>query len=581
MLSVAAIACFVASTTLFNRWGNARFSDQPNPKEEAETEQIIFAAFGVLLIAYFLKKYVLAISYTWISRRTHSRMIFSILHAKVTEFLQRIPQGSIINRFSNDIHKIDKEFTSVYDGFINLFLSFLLNLVILVFGLPSKLVLIPFGIFLLLSIWLRRRYMMANREVSRMALISKSPVVGLATSSIAGGPILRSLNREEYIKKNLNERVDNNSKNFVLKFGLAGWFNDMMLINSCLFLYLPILVSIAYTSYTSKTLEAVKVANFFKQSIQVSDGFIDALNLVNVMALTALSFERCFDYEEIASENGYFNIEKTKELFYTLNKGTLRKGRELISAYQKQELFHRGEIVFKGVTARYPTSTRPVIDNINLTIKDGQKVGIVGRSGAGKSTFTKLLWRALEPSEGTIEVDGINISKLDVKQYREQLNIILQKPNIFEGTLASNISSRPIDDEKISKINEDLEDMGFPKSKLMDGKLQFAVQPSGNNLSLSEKQIVCLMQSLLKPTKIGILDEATAYVDVTLERKFQKKIEEVFADCTMFVIAHRISNVMDCDRILVFDKGRVVEDGHPRELIKNKETQFYDMWSKE
>ena len=413
-----------------------------------------------------------------------------------------------------------------------------------------------------------------------MALISKSPVVGLATSSIAGGPILRSLNREEYIKKNLNERVDNNSKNFVLKFGLAGWFNDMMLANSCLFLYLPILATIAYASYTSKTLAAVKVANFFKQSIQVSDGFIAALNLGNVMALTALSFERCFDYEEIKSENGYLNLEKTKKLFYTLNKTALRKGRELISAYQKQELFQRGEIVFKGVTARYPTSTRPVIDNINLTIKAGQKVGIVGRSGAGKSTFTKLLWRALEPSEGTIEVDGINISQLDVKQYREQLNIILQKPNIFEGTLATNISSRPLDDQTISMVNKDLEDMGFPKSKLMDRKLQFQVQPSGNNLSLSEKQIVCLMQSLLKPTKIGILDEATAYVDVSLEKKFQEKIKEAFFECTMFVIAHRISNVMNCDRILVFDKGRIVEDGHPHELIKDKESQFYGMWSR-
>ena len=124
VLSLAEILCFVIFTIVFNQWGNARFSNKPNPKEEAQSEQIIFAAFGVVLIAYFLKKYVLSISYTWISRRTHSRMMFSILHAKVTEFLQRIPQGSIINRFSNDIYKIDQQFTSSYDGFTNFTLSF-------------------------------------------------------------------------------------------------------------------------------------------------------------------------------------------------------------------------------------------------------------------------------------------------------------------------------------------------------------------------------------------------------------------------------------------------------------------------
>ena len=578
---MTAAACYVVFGVIFNLWGGNRFSGDPSTSSEQLYLSLITLSFAILLIAYFLKRYILALCYTWISRRTHSKMIFSILHAKVTEFLQRIPQGSIINRFSNDIHQIDKEFSTVYDGFISAVLGFFFPMMFLIFNSPSKLILIPFVIYMLVSIWVRHRYMAANREISRLVLISQSPVVGLATSSIDGGPIIRSLNRQEYIKKSLNEHIDNNSKNFVLKFGLTGWFNDVILGINCVFLYLPILASIAYGSYTTTTLKAAQTANFFSQSISVSSDFITALNLINVVSLTALSFERCFDYQDIEPEEGYLNIEETKHFFYTLNKRTLIRGRQFISSYQKPDFFKKGEIVFKGVAARYPTNSHPVLKDTNLSIEAGQKVGIVGRSGAGKSTFTKLLWRALEPCKGTIEVDGIKIRELDVKQYREQLNIILQKPNIFEGTLASNISSRTLDDGEIREVIEDLEEMGFPKSKLMDRKLQFEVQQNGNNLSLSEKQMVCLMHSLLKPTKIGILDEATAYIDVTLERKFQKKIKEVFADCTMFVIAHRISSVMDCDRILVFDKGRVVEDGRPQELVKDKTTHFYDMWSKE
>jgi ABC-type multidrug transport system fused ATPase/permease subunit len=223
-------------------------------------------------------------------------------------------------------------------------------------------------------------------------------------------------------------------------------------------------------------------------------------------------------------------------------------------------------------------SSVDILKEVNLTIPKGQKVGIVGRSGAGKSTLMKLFWRALEPSNGSISIGGVDVSSYDLKEFRSQVTIILQKPCLFEGTIASNISSRPLKAQEIVEIREELIELGFPGEKLGLQDLDFKIEPNGQNLSQSEKQIVCLMKSLRDEAQFVVMDEATAFVDIEMERQFQKKIWEKFRDCTLFMIAHRVSNVMSCDRVLVFDDGKVVEDGAPEELLKDKESIFYGMW---
>ena len=178
-------------------------------------------------------------------------------------------------------------------------------------------------------------------------------------------------------------------------------------------------------------------------------------------------------------------------------------------------------------------------------------------------------------------IDGKDLASFDVKEYRKEINIIVQKPSLFEGTLLSNISPGEKRIHQIGILRQDLIDLGFPLSKLQDTDLGYEIKEGGSNLSQSEKQIICLMQALQKDSKIVILDEATAYVDINLEKKFQERLYSKFKNSTMLIISHRLSNVKDVDRVLVFDKGRIVEDGNPRELMKNEKGVFSGLLGRE
>ena len=226
-------------------------------------------------------------------------------------------------------------------------------------------------------------------------------------------------------------------------------------------------------------------------------------------------------------------------------------------------------------------SRKNAIDGLDLTIEAGQTVGIVGRTGAGKSSFTKLLWRALDPLTGSIEIDGADISTVDVKQLRTQLNIVLQKPSVFEGTLLSNLcNAQKLSKVEIQEMRAELIDLGFPKDKLEGRDLQYEVKEGGSNLSQSEKQILSLVKAFRNKSSVVILDEATAYVDPSLETVIQKRIKEAFKGKTVLTIAHKISNIMDSDRILVMDRGEIVQDGSPKGLVDQGEGIFYELWKR-
>ena len=507
-------------------------------------------------------------------------MVFRVLHSSVIQFLQRTPLGVILNRFSNDINKVDNNFSNVYINITYYVFGLIGAGAILFFGIRSFVVLIPLFFYILLAIWISSMYMKAKREVERLVLTSKSPVIGLPSSSISGGPLIRSLHLEGFFGEMMAGRIEDNSKNLVMSKALPFWFDFRVNLAKAIGLEIPLYLIMGFNLYSYKTENSAALVNFLFSVMSFAPNFTRLLKERQQIEIDALSFERCFAYEDRALESGYKKVTETAKIFENLNHGTQKRARNYIQEHKRAELFEQGKVSFENVSAWYPTSEKRNINELNFEVPAGQKVGIVGRSGAGKSTFTKLLWRAMQPQEGTISVDGIKINDLDLKEFREQLNIILQKPNIFEGTLASNISSRRLTAAEVSRISMEMRELGFPACKLSDGRLNYKVNISGNNLSLSEKQVICLMQSLQRKSKIVIMDEATAYVDPAMEDKFNKMIWSAFKESTMFVIAHRIKSVMGCDRIFVFEQGEIVEDGSPEELLADSSTIFYDMWSK-
>ena len=511
-------------------------------------------------------------------------MFYSLIHSMPTGFLQRTSNGIILNRFSFDIDFLD---TSFMDP-IAMFLKNSMNLVVTCLFIYKKMLswmyIVPIVLYSLLVYRTRARYMAANREVTRMSLISKSPVIGTSVSSIAGGAVIRAIGCQAYLRKKIEILSHENSKNYLMRFGLGGWFSFQQGLWNTLFLVIPSSVLTLWIAYNSKV-PGIDMVLLLSYLSQYSGNFSQVMEGYSLFELALVSLERLDQYEKLPIETGYKISQTEEKLFKDIKKPKLSVGRKIvektIQSGSGPGLFTQGRVSFRDVNARYPTGSSDVLKGIDLEIQPGQTVGIVGRTEAGKSSLTKLLWRALDAYKGVIEIDGIDIYSIDSKELRKQLNVVLQKPSVFEGTLLSNISRHPLPADRLAVIRQEMIDLGFPKDKLQERDLSYEVKESGSNLSQSEKQIICLMQAIeKKDSKVVILDEATSYVDLTMEKKFQKKISEAFKKSTVFIVAHKVSNVMDADRILVLDKGRIIQDGSPKELTEDINGAFYQIWKR-
>ena len=269
----------------------------------------------------------------------------------------------------------------------------------------------------------------------------------------------------------------------------------------------------------------------------------------------------------------------------------------------------RGQVVFKNYSTRYREGLDLVIKDVSFTVQPMQKTGIVGRTGAGKSSLTLALFRIVEAADsfwakasdpsaeeqlnraknnnsvsellfagsdvgGSIEIDGIDISTLGLSDLRQHLSIIPQDPTLFAGTVRGNLD--PFEERTDHELWEALERAHLKKYIVsLPGGLAFEVAQNGENFSVGQRSLICLARALLRRTKVLILDEATAAVDVETDDLIQKTIRKEFQDRTILTIAHRIKTVMDSDKILVLEKGRVCEYETPQELMKRKDSLFY------
>jgi ATP-binding cassette, subfamily C (CFTR/MRP), member 1 len=236
----------------------------------------------------------------------------------------------------------------------------------------------------------------------------------------------------------------------------------------------------------------------------------------------------------------------------------------------------RGIVEFKDFKVRYREGLDLVLRGMSFETKSQEKVGIVGRTGAGKSSLTLSLFRIIEAAGGKIVIDGIEIANIGLHSLRSRLTIIPQDPVLFSGSLRMNIDPfNSYSDDAIWMALEHSHLKSFVKG-LTDG-LAYKITESGENLSVGQRQLVCLARALLRKTKVLILDEATAAIDFETDELIQKTIRTQFDDCTILTIAHRLNTIMDSDRIIVLDQGMIVEFDAPQALLVNKNSIFYSM----
>ena len=348
------------------------------------------------------------------------------------------------------------------------------------------------------------------------------------------------------MKKKIYKKLDNHYGVHVYIEGCRRWFNLRMRLCSHLFFGLTLF----YMVYNSDYFSAQNITIIIHATEEYIEQLMGATTFFSNLEITMIGFERCQAVQKIKTENiSDKNNIKSEEL-------------------KKNFWPPVGQIIFDKYNTSYRKDTPIILKNINYTFKGNEKIGIIGRTGSGKSSIVLAIARIIEPKSGNIFIDGIDSQKINLDFLREHLSIVPQDPFIFEGTLRDNIDPlKKYPDNKILKI---LEDFCLFNDLKNDEKLNFEILENGKNLSPGQKQLICFARAVIKNNKIVILDEATSSLDFETENTIKKNMDKYFKNCTLIMITHHISMVKDFKNIIVIDKGEIIDEGSYEKLMKNK-----------
>ncbi|MBA0560383.1 hypothetical protein Golob_017285, partial [Gossypium lobatum] len=488
-------------------------------------------------------------------------MLRSVFRAPMS-FFDSTPAGRILNRVSIDQSVVDLDIPFRLGGFASTTIQ-LLGIV----GVMTKvtwqvlLLVVPMAIAclwmqsdeFLIYCWLQKYYMASSRELVRIVSIQKSPVIHLFGESISGAATIRGFGQEKrFMKRNLY-LLDCFARPFFCSLAAIEWLClRMELLSTFVFAFCMILLVSFPHGSIDPSMAGLAVTYGLNLNARLSRWILSFCKLENKI----ISIERIYQYSQIPSEAPPV-IENSRPPSSWPECGTI----ELLDL--KVRYGENLPVVLHGVTCAFP---------------GGKKIGIVGRTGSGKSTLIQALFRLIEPAGGRIIIDNIDISTIGLHDLRSRLSIIPQDPTLFEGTIRGNLD--PLEEHSDHEIWEALD-----KSQLGDivrekeQRLDTPVLENGDNWSVGQRQLVSLGRALLKQARILVLDEATASVDTATDNLIQKIIRTEFMNCTVCTIAHRIPTVIDSDLVLVLNDGRVAEFDTPARLLEDKSSMFLKLAS--
>ena len=525
---------------------------------EHQKEKSNFFFFGIYVlisvsstIFNYLRTRIITEGSLKCSMNLHFKMIMNLIKAPINLFHDKVPKGQIFNRLSKDLTTVD---TYTMYWFMTLTAygsSFFGALVVCGLFQYQSLFIVP--LFLISSWFLSRFYMNCSRELNRLEGISNSPILNKINETISGKITIRAFNYQGLYIKNFQKIVD---ENYMINFyinSINQWFIFLLKIIEFVFLAYIIFFSLFFKEkFDTKT-----IGLLLTYSIVIQDDLIEFLSSISNFENTMTNMERCLSYTKIISERPQI----------------LKCDRGLIHWPSK------GEIIFDNLCAKYRNDTEMVLKNVSLSIKAGEHIGLVGRTGCGKSTLALCLFRLIEPFSGKIYIDDVDITSIGLKKLRENLTIITQESTILDGTLRYNFDPKgEHSDKEIYKVLKKIGFDDFVKKKRF--KLSHTISENGSNLSIGEKQLICITRAILRKSKIVILDEATASIDFRHEEIVQKAIDQLLKNSTLISIAHRIKTVLNSDKILVLENGEVKEFDKPDVLLKDKNSYFSELYTK-
>jgi len=471
----------------------------------------------------------------------HERLLEGVLQAPMS-FFERTPTGRILNRFGKDTEAIDQHIPNTLMEALACLFTIGATLVVITIATPvALLALVPLG-FVYLKI--QHLFRLTSREVKRLESISRSPVYAHFSESLSGVSVIRAFQRETVFLRESVRRFEGNQRAFYTMISINRWLGTRLEFIGALVVGSAAASSMLLHGQITTAFAGVSLT----YALLVTGALNWAVRMVSELESSMNAIERVKHYSDTTSER--WNGITPQETWPST-----------------------GRIEFRLLTLRYRPELPPVLDRVSLQVRGGERIGIVGRTGAGKSTLVQTLFRIVEPPSGSVLIDDVDISTLPLETLRSRIAIIPQDPILFSGTFRQNVD--PFDQYTDADVLHALRRSHLWNiiGSLPQG-LQTPVQEGGCNLSVGQRQQVCLARALLRRAKILILDEATANVDTQTDALIQTTIQNEFAGCTILTIAHRLNTVMHCDRVVVMQSGRIVECASPGELMADKKGVF-------
>ncbi|KAB8250819.1 P-loop containing nucleoside triphosphate hydrolase protein [Aspergillus flavus] len=484
------------------------------------------------------------------SRKLHERMAFAIFRSPMS-FFETTPSGRILNRFSSDVYRIDEVLARTFNMLFGNSAKALFTMGVIASSTPAFLILVvPLG-YIYLSY--QKYYLRTSRELKRLDSVTRSPIYAHFQESLGGISTIRAYKQQNRFTLENEWRMDENLRAYFPSISANRWLAVRLEFIGSIIILASATLSIISVA-TGSRISPGRVGLAMSYALQITQSLNWIVRQTVEVETNIVSVERVLEYASLPSE--------APEVIF--------KHRPAIG-WPAQ-----GAVSFKNYSTRYRPGLDLVLKDINLDIKPHEKIGVVGRTGAGKSSLTLALFRIIEPDGGSISIDGLNVSTIGLFDLRGRLAIIPQDPAMFEGTVRDNLDPRHVhDDTELWSVLEHAQLKDHVVS--MDGQLDARIQEGGSNLSQGQRQLVSLARALLTPSNILVLDEATAAVDVETDALLQRTLRSsIFQDRTIITIAHRINTIIDSDRIVVLDKGRVAEFDTPANLIKSG-GKFYEL----
>ena len=551
-LSLMALSMFGSSSfqVATNLWLSiwAADAEDPNKAKDGDLRFLRLMTYAVLggLQAFTVLSSSLALTRGAIraAKILHKGLLEGVMHSPMN-FFDTTPIGRIVNRFAKDIDVVDSTLPGAFKGWFNCFLQVISTMFVICYSFPTfVLIILPLGVVYYL---IQKIFIVTTRQLKRLESTTRSPIYSNFNETLSGISTIRAYECVDRFVNYSDDLVDRNQScsypNIIANRWLSvrlEFFGNLITSSAALF-----------SVYYKGTIGAGVAGLTISYSLSITQTLSWLVRMTSDLETNIVSVERILEYIQNKQEDRWIKEENRPHLTWP----------------------DEGEIIIDDYSTRYRDDTDLVLKHISLSIKPREKIGIVGRTGSGKSSLSLALFRILEPASGSITIDKLNICQYGLHDIRSKLTIIPQDPVLFSGSLRFNLDPLRLYPDMDIWRSLELAHLKQSISGLEDG-LDHQVSEYGENFSVGQRQLICLARAILRKSKILVLDEATASVDLETDSIVQRTIREIFKDCTIITIAHRLHTILDSDRILVLDSGKVLELDSPVELMSNEKSAF-------